>query len=139
MSASFEEKSVWVQLAAMVLTLAGYLYVAGSMMASGVRALPAYAAVFMVSVVVMVVLLVAGYIVAAVSGRVEGRDERDRLIEWRAEHRSGWVLGLGVMGAVTAMVMSVEAVWVAHGLILSLYASEMLSSVLRLVAYRRGV
>ena len=95
--ASFEEKSVWIQLTGLVISFAGYLFIASRMLASGVRALPAFAAVFSVSVALLIIILVVGYVVAAVTGRTDDRDERDRLIEWRAEARSGWLLATGVI------------------------------------------
>lgn len=139
MSASFEEKSVWIQLVVLAGSLGGYLLVAQRMHAAGVTALPAYAALFMVSVLVMVIVLVAGLIVAAVASGPEGRDERDRLIGWRSESNASWVLGAGVFGAITCMLFSLDNLWVAHLLLLSMYLSELLGLVLRLVYYRGGV
>lgn len=139
MSASFEEKSVWVQLIAMVLGLGAYFIVAGRMIAAGVTALPPYATLFTVAVIWMVVLLVVGHIVAAVTGKPEGRDERDRVIGWRAEYNSSWLLAVGVLGSIVAMIFSLETVWIAHLLLLSLAMSEILGFVLQIVYYRRGV
>ena len=139
MGMSFEERSVWIQLVGTVLGLGAYFVVAGLMLARGVSALPAYAALFGVAVVLMVILLVAGHIVAAVAARPEGRDERDRLIEWRAESSSSWLLAMGVLAAVTGMLFSIDEVWLAHLLLLSLFLSEVLGFVLRLLYYRRGV
>lgn len=139
MGASFEEKSVWIQLVGMLAGMGGYFVVAGGMLARGERAMPAYAALFLVATALMVIFLVAGHVVAAIASRPEGRDERDRLIEWRAESHSSWVVAAGVLGAVTAMVLGIENVWIANGLLLSLVLSETLGFVLRLVAYRRGL
>lgn len=139
MGASLEEKSVWIQLIATVLGLGAYFVVAGRMMAAGVVALPAYVPLFVVSVVLMVILMVSGFVVAAVASRPEGRDERDRLIGWRAEHHSSWVVSVGVFAAITGLVFSIEGVWIAHALLVSMFLSEVLGFVLRLVAYRRGV
>ena len=90
MSASFEEKSIWIQLVGTGVSLAAYLWVAGVMYANGVDRLAAYAAVFGVAVVLMVIILVIGHILAAVTGRAEKRDERDRVIGWRSESNSAW-------------------------------------------------
>lgn len=139
MSASFEEKSVWIQLAGTTIGLGAYFVVAGMMYTSGVRALPAYVPLFAAAVILIVILLVIGHIIAAVTSRPEGRDERDRLIEWRAESNSAWLLAVGILGAVTAMIFSLDNVWVAHLLLLSLFVSEALGFILRLVYYRRGV
>ena len=139
MSASFEERSVWIQLVSMLLVLGGYFAVASRMLSAGVQALPAYAAVFTVSVVLMVVVIVVGHIAVAIASRPDGADERDRLIAWRAEAYSGWLLGTGVLAGISAMVVAVPNVWVAHLLLLSLFLSEVLKLVLQLVFYRRGL
>jgi archaellum biogenesis protein FlaJ (TadC family) len=138
MGASFQEKSVWVQFAAIGLCLGVYAVVAGRLLAGGVRSMTAYAALFMVAVAGMVVLMIAGYAAAAIGPKPEERDERDRLISLQAESRSSWVLAAGVLAAVTLMVMGVDNVWTANLLLLSLAASEMLGLVLRIVSYRRG-
>lgn len=138
-STSFAEKSVWVQLFGTLLGLGAYFVVAGMMYASGVRALPAYVPLFTVSVVAMVILLVVGHVIAALVGRPEESDERDRLITWRAENNSAWLLAVGVLSAVTCMIFSIQPVWVAHLLLLSLFVSTVVSYVLRLVYYRRGM
>ncbi|WP_165247113.1 hypothetical protein [Paludisphaera soli] len=139
MGASLEEKGVWLQLVATVLGLGAYFVVAGLMLSAGVTALPAYVPLFIVTVVMMVALMVAGFVVAAIASRPEGRDERDRLIGWRAENNSSWVLAVGVFAAITGMLFSINNVWIAHLLLLSMFLSEVLGQVLRLVYYRRGV
>ena len=136
--ASFEEKSVWIQLTGLVISFAGYLFIASRMLASGVRALPAFAAVFGVSVALLITILVVGYVVAAVTGRTDDRDERDRLIEWRAEARSGWLLATGVIVGLGCMATGVPNVWTANLLLVSLYSSEVLRLTWQVVAYRRG-
>lgn len=139
MNASFEEKSVWIQLISLVVGLGAYLVVAGSMLSNGVDVLPAYGAVFMVAVGLIVAVNVVGHIVVVIVSRPEGRDERDRLIGWRAESNSSWILAAGVLIAIACMVVSVDDVWVAHLLLLSLFATEIAKDVIRLVYYRRGV
>lgn len=138
MSASFQEKSVWVQLVSLVIGMGVYGVVAGGLLARGVTAMPAYAALFLTATVWMVVLLIAGHVAAALSGRVEDEDERDRLIGWRAEALSSWVVATGVLGGVTAMAVGVEGAWVANGLLLSLVAATAMKLVLQIVFYRRG-
>jgi hypothetical protein len=139
MNSSFEERSVWIQLSSLSLALGGYLFVAWQMWSNGVTALPAYAAVFAVAVALMVTVMVAGHIFVAIASRPHGRDERDRLIEWRAESYSGWLLGAGVIVAISGMVLALPNVWTAHLLLVSLFLSEMLKLGLQLMFYRRGV
>lgn len=139
MNASFEERSVWIQLVGMLLVLGGYSFVAWQMLSRGVTALPAYVAVFAVSGILMVIVIVAGHVAVAIASRPDDRDERDRLIGWRAESYSGWLVATGVLAGIAGMVLSVPNVWVAHLLLLSLFLSEVLKLVLQLVYYRRGM
>jgi hypothetical protein len=137
--ASFAEKSVWIQLIGVAVALGLYFVVAGWMLARGITILPAFAGVFVVALVLLVAILVGGHLVAALVGRPEPADVRDREIEGRAESRTGWILATGVLGAIGALVVTVEPVWVAHLLLLSLYLSELARLALQLVYYRRGM
>ncbi len=139
MNASFEEKSVWVQLVATAIGLGVYFFLASKLIAIGVNELPPYAILFTVTTIFLVVMMVVGHVIAAITGKPEGRDERDRLIEWKAEARSSWILAVGVFGAITAMLFKVSNVWIANGLLLSLFVSTMVGFALRLISYRRGV
>ncbi len=139
MNASFEEKSVWIQLGAMLLALGGYLFVAGRMLAAGVLEAAPYFAVFMVSAVLMVAILIAGHIVAAITGPTDPADERDRQIGWRAESRSSWLLGAGAFLAITGLALGYAPGWIANLLMVSMFASEILKYLLQLWHYRRGV
>ena len=135
---SFEERSIWVQLVALGLGLGAYFATAGRMLASGVMEMPPYIAVFAVSLVLLITVMIAGHVIAACFGQPEDADERDRLIGWKAEARSSWVLGAGVFCAIGALAFGVEAVWVANGLLLALFASEMLKLGLQAASYRLG-
>ncbi|MEM6648168.1 MAG: hypothetical protein AAF730_18140 [Bacteroidota bacterium] len=139
MNASFEEKSVWVQLTSLLLSLGGYFVVAGSMLVSGVDVLPVYVPVFVIAVIAIVVVNVAGHIVIALVDGAAERDERDRLIGWRSESNTSWILGVGVILAITGLIVSVPVVWIAHGLLLALFVAEVAKYTLQLVYYRRGL
>lgn len=136
---SFEEKSVWVQLVGLVIVMVGYFAVSGVMMAKGAVVLVPYVPVFAVAVGLLLAVNIAGHVIAALTGKPEKRDERDRLIGWRAESNSSWLLAAGVFCALSAMVFRVETVWVAHLLLASMFGSEILKLSLQAVYYRRGV
>lgn len=135
---SFEERSVWVQLVGLVLAFAASSIVSGIMLARGVDTLVPFIPVFAVSVLLLIVLLAVGHVIAAVIAKPEPRDERDRLIGWRAESNSSWLLGVGVFGALVAITLQASTIWVVHALIASLYASEILKLSLQATYYRRG-
>jgi hypothetical protein len=138
MSTSYEEKSVWITLAGLVIGLGIYFWVAGHMLADGVTDAGPYLPVFGVFVVLQVLITVVGHVVAAIWARPEGRDERDRVIQWRSEYRSSWILGVGVIAAIFALAVDVGSAWVANGLLAALFLSEVAARVSRLVDYRRG-
>lgn len=139
MDASFEEKSVWIQLLSIVVIFGGYFVVAGMMIRKGVVGLPAFVPLFVVTIVLLVVVNAAGHAVAAVASRPEGRDERDRLIGWRAEANSAWIVATGAICAIMCMILSIENVWIAHLLLLSMCLSETVRCACQLVYYRRGM
>jgi hypothetical protein len=139
MHASFEEKSVWVQLISLTLGLGLYVVGAGGLLLDGVNVLIAYMPVFAVAVVFIVAVNVGGHIAVAIASRPDGPDERDRLIGWRAESVSSWILGAGVLVAIGGMTLSVGEVWVAHLLLLSLFLAEITKDIAQLVYYRRGM
>jgi hypothetical protein len=92
-----------------------------------------------IQVALIIAINVVGHAVAAIASRPEGRDERDRVIGWRAAHGSEWVLGLGTVVGITALMFELEGVWIAHLLLLFLFLSEVLCCVLKLAFYRRGM
>lgn len=139
MDASFEEKSVWIQLASLVVGLGGYLVVAGILVSSGVDALPAFVPFFIVAIVFVVAVNIAGHALIAITSRTDEADERDRLIGYRAESQASWILGVGVIGAIVALILSIDGFWVAHLLLLSLFCSEVVKDALQVVYYRRGI
>jgi hypothetical protein len=139
MSASFEEKSVWIQLLATAGVLGAYFVIAGRMYSVGVRHLVPYVPLFAVAVVALVAVLVVGHVAVVLANRPEGPDERDRLIGWRAESNSGWILAAGVILAIMGMIASYDDVVIAHVLLLSLLGSQLTAFVLQLVYYRRGL
>jgi hypothetical protein len=136
---SFEERSVWIQLVVLSLVMVGYFGLAARMSTAGVTSLVPYVPLFGVATVVLIAVLVAAHVVAAIVDRPAHPDERDRVIEWRAESRSGWLLATGMLAAIGAMVAEVPAVWTAHLLLLSLFLSQLLKLALQLVDYRRGL
>jgi divalent metal cation (Fe/Co/Zn/Cd) transporter len=139
MGASFEEKSVWVQLVGTLLGIAAYAAMSAGLISSGVRELPAYAAAFGVSIGMVVVAMVLGHVTVAIASRRIEADERDRLIAWKAEYRSSWLTAAGVMIGLTMMLFGYATVWVAHALLVSLYVSQVFNYLLRIVYYRKGV
>lgn len=109
------------------------------MLTNGASSLVPFVPVFAVAIVLIVAINIAGHVVAAIAGRSDEADERDQLIGCRAESRSSWIPGVGVIGAIMALILSVGGVWVAHLLLISLFVSEVTKDMLQIVYYRRGI
>ncbi len=139
MNTSFEEKSAWITAIGLVVVFGIYCAVAGQMLVGGVTEALPFVPVFTLAVVLLVALLVGGHVAVAIASRPDGRDERDRLITWRAEHDSSWLLGAGVIAAVFCLVLPIERGWIANGLLAALFLSEIVNYALRLYYYRRGL
>lgn len=139
MNASFTEKSVWIQFVATIVALGGYFAVAWSMYARGIDVLVPYVPLFFAAVFVMGMILIIGHVLAAIFGKWEQPDERDRLIHWRSESNSAWVLVVGIFATVACMVFAINNVLVAHVLLLSLFLAQMYQFGLQIIYYRRGM
>lgn len=139
MQASFEEKSAWITLIGLVVVSGLYFAAALRLLHAGVTEVVAFVPLFTLAVVVLVAILAASHVIVAILSRPDGRDERDRLIAWRAEHGASWVLGLGALAAAFGLATPVGPAWIANGLLLALFLSEVVSYSLRIFYYRRGI
>ena len=139
MQASFEEKSAWMTLGALVIVFGLYFVAALRLLSSGVTEVIPFLPLLTLAVVLLVVILVASHVIVAIGSRPDGRDERDRLISWRAEHGSSWVLGVGTLAAIFGLATPVGPAWIANGLLLALFLSEVANYSLRVFYYRRGI
>jgi len=96
-------------------------------------------------VVVLVVLAIVGHAAVAIAGvMMKGElddqfDERDRMIEQRADARAGYVLAVGAFGTMSLAMLHAPHFWIAHAILAALVVSEMAKQALRLVDYWRGV
>jgi hypothetical protein len=136
---SFEERGAWIQLIGLLVAFGAYFFIALQLLTAGVMNVLAYAGLLVPTVVLLVVVLIAGYVVAAITGRTDGPDERDTLIEGKAERNSGWILGAGVIFAIGGLIVGVAAAWVVNLLLFALVVSEVTRTGLQIVYYRRSV
>ncbi len=92
-----------------------------------------------------VLFLVFGGIVAHIliavtaPDEADTADERDKVIEMRADARSSYVLGTGALLALGLALVEQPLFWVVHAILAGLVLSEIAKGVLRAIDYRRGV
>lgn len=142
---SFEEKSSWVSTLALLVVSVWYFGTLWPVVATP-EGLPGEVLLgpTVVAVVVLVVLQIGGHLLAAISGRVDGADERDRWIALRATRLADLVMGLGVL-AIIGHLLTAEIgllplpsapATIAYLLMAALVASELTGGVARIVGYR---
>lgn len=98
---SFQEKSAWVMLVALVLTGVFYFYTVFAMSEGGVLASPVIA-VLVIFTVIQVVIAVLGHVVIAIASPQEANaktDERERRILTLSGHWSGMIFGVCVLAS----------------------------------------
>lgn len=137
---TFEEKGRWAYLIAVLAVSAVYL--AGVLGQVGTRPVSEieYVRPMITAYVVIIVATIAGYIVAAASApdQADKQDERDRDI-----NRYGEAVGFSVLGLMNLLPLGLamaefEPFWIAHAIFLAGVVASTVSSIVKIVAYRRG-
>ena len=141
MVTTFREKSLWLTLAGLLITVCGYLY-SSYLMNLNVPTTgdltPGHAALFLALTAVLVVFLVVGHSATAIIDRHTEPDERDRWIEARGSRYSSVLLAVGVFAALCAAAMTEGNAIMAHVLLGFWVLAEGAGVVYQLVMYRRG-
>lgn len=100
-----------------------------------------YQGAMFATVVLFVILFVAGMIVLAVVDRhqADDEDERDRLIERRGDQVGGYVLAVAALAGMGLAMVEGAYFWIANALLAGLVLSELVKGIVMLAAYRRGI
>jgi hypothetical protein len=142
-SVNFREKSIWVSTAIMLYVWIWYIDIVGTGLLDGTVTREGTIGVFIGMTVLLVFLEVVSHIILAIVSPKDAQqrnDERDRLINQRAESHSAWMLGAGIIAiAMSTMFRDLSGVVVVHLLLMLMIAIEILSNGLQMVYYRRGM
>jgi hypothetical protein len=147
----FEEKVTWVYAAVGVVVPAAYFSVVlrqvGEMPVSEI----AYQRPLLWAIGIAILLTIVGSIVTAIvtaissqitgSGSVDEidrKDERDVHIARRGDLAGFYVVSAGAVCALGLAMLEYDYFWIANALYLSFVISALVSSVVKLIAYRRG-
>jgi len=144
---SFQEKSLWVMLVALVIAFGFYFvtafevrsFVAALSPAVAMDVLPQQVALFAVAVGVIVVVSVVGHLVIALADRRSETDERDELIELKGTRNAAYVLATGVFLALCAALATKGNFVFAHVLLGFWVLAELVEIGTRIFLYRRGM
>jgi hypothetical protein len=147
----FEEKFTWVS--AVVSTGVAAVYFARVL--GQVQTVPvaeiAYQMPLLIAIGALIVLTIIGTIVVAIGSAVsvqitgsgsvdeiDRKDERDADINRRGELVGYYASSAGALGVLALAMLRYDPFWIANALYLSFVVGAIVSSVAKLVAYRRG-
>jgi hypothetical protein len=137
---SYREKNTWAYGVIAVLGYAVYVAVVLTRADGGPLTGVAYAGPLLATVGAAVAAgILAGIVLGATSRDRAVGDEREQAIERMGEHVGQSFLVLGGVGALALALLEADHFWIANVLYLGFVLSAVLSSVARLVAFRRGV
>lgn len=137
MSLSFQEKSLWLMFVTLVAAF-GFYFI--TVLPSGaVNVMPHQVVLFVLAVVMLVIVQVAGHIVIAVVDRRTETDERDRLIELKGTRNAGYVLATGVFLSLCTALLTEGNFVFTHVLLGSWVLAQLVEIGSQLFLHRRGV
>jgi hypothetical protein len=138
---SFEEKGNWVYLVVSVVTYVAYLSVIlGRAQDVPLTDVP-YVSTMLWTIGIAVALSILGNIVVAISkpSEADKSDVRDKDINRFGEYVGGVVLAVGMLAPFVLALTESDYFWIANAMYLAFVLSAFTSSVVKVVAYRRGL
>jgi hypothetical protein len=150
---SYEERGQWVYLIANVLALGAY----GTFVLGRAGSLPlaneVYVAAMLWTIGIAIAISIAGRITVEIAARIAGEmagevasdtdnytaDVRDRDIGRFGEYVAGIVLGIGMVVPFALTLATFDHFWIANAIYLVFALSAFVGTVVKLVAYRRGI
>ena len=146
---SNEEKGQWVYVLAIVVTYGAYLVITLGQLRQTTPADIDYVPTMLGSIGIGIALAIVGRIVLEVVGQISaqiaGHDEgpdadvRDRDIGRFGEYFAGTVLGVGMVVPFGLAIAEIDHFWIANTIYVAFALSALVSAMVKLVAYRRGL
>jgi hypothetical protein len=137
---SFEEKSTWIYAVTALLAGAVYTVIVGGQVATTPVAEIEYVWPMVAVIVGSVVLSVVGVIAISIAAPREAdkRDERDHLVNRRGDQAGFQVLGILALVPLVLAFIEAEHFWIANSLFAAFVLTAVISSAVKIAAYRRG-
>lgn len=133
---TFQEKSLWVQVAGLVGVFSLYFWFA--LPAATVNVQPSHMAQFVGAVVMLVIFQVAGHLLIVMLDRRTETDERDRWFSHMGAKVSGLVLASGVFLALCLAVLTEGNFIFTHVLLAFWVLAQISQNLVQLILYRRS-
>lgn len=147
----FEEKLTWVGLVVAVIVPVAYFVVVLGRLGETSAAEISYQWPLLIAMGASVVLTIVGSIAMGIgtgisaelrgrsaSEEIDRKDERDKQISRHGDLVGYYASSAGVVGVLALTMLEYEYFWIASALYLSFAVGTLVSSAVKLVAYRRG-
>ena len=138
---SYEEKGIWVYLVTSAAAYAVYLVIIVGRLASTPAAEVPYVSVLLWTAGASIAANTVGRVLIETASPSDSRraDVRDRDVSRFGEYASRWFLVAGAAAALVMAMAKVDYFWIANVIYLGFVLWAVAGSVLKLVAYRRGL
>jgi uncharacterized BrkB/YihY/UPF0761 family membrane protein len=136
MGLSFQEKSLWLLFASLVVSFS--LYFITVLPPDTTNVLPQQVGLFVLVLILLVVVQVIGHVVIALVDRRAETDERDRLIALKSTRIASYVLATGVFLALCTALLTEGNFRFSHVLLGFWVLAQLVEIGTQLVLYRRG-
>jgi drug/metabolite transporter (DMT)-like permease len=146
---SYEERGQWVYLIANVLTFGAYVMFILGRADSLPLASADYVPTMLWTIGIAIALSIAGRIVVEIAARIADEiasdsdaytaDVRDRDIGRLGEYVGGTILGIGMILPFGLALAEFDHFWIANAIYLVFAVSAFVGTIVKLVAYRRGL
>ncbi len=146
----FEEKVTWTYAVVAAIVPATYFTVVLRQLATTPAGQIAYQRPMLIAIGASILLTIVGSIGAAITSAIgeaitggdpesiDRKDERDAQIGRRGELAGYYVASAGTVGVLALTMLKFDYFWIANALYLSFVVAALVSSAVKLVAYRRG-
>ena len=138
---SYEEKGQWVYVVAIVLTYCAYVAVILGQAGQVPLAELNYVPTMLWAIGIGIGLAIVGRIVIEIARPSDSydTDERDHTIGRFGEYVAGTVLGIGMVVPFALTLAEFDYFWIGNAIYLAFALSAVVGSVVKVVAYRRGL
>ena len=137
---SFQEKSGWWYGVLAVVLPAVYAAIVLPQVTTTAPAEIDYIRPMITVIVIALVLNIVGAIVLSIASRERGKaDERDQKISRRSDLAGYYTLAGGVIGALAITMARLDPFWIANAIYGAFILSALVTTVVKLTAYRRGI
>ena len=138
---SFGEKGNWLYVLVTAVTFAVYAVIVLGRAGDGSLADVTYVSTMLWAIGIGVGLNILGSIAVAISkpSEADTTDERDKSIDRFGEYVGGIVLGIGMIGPFGLALADADSFWIANAIFAAFVLSALVSSIVKIAGYRRGL